>query len=704
MARLNDPPQPADSYETLRRKLLRQNRDLARVNSTQSLKIRHLENECARMLSENLELRSQILQMEKEVENSKAQRIADHALEIKAKLEEQLVEWGHMLSGLGLEPPAKRRDAIGRRATQHRTSLTKRSPRKSLRDLAKEAEARARDEGRLTPIQEHRAYPRPTLDSEDIMALRSDVESADVSGSSDIGPPPVSRFVDEDCSVAPESPSKPPTPKETADLDTKEAEPKPSAPRIRPAKPEPVGEPSPITATAPLPTRHEPSQDLSASVPVKTGSKRKLGAREEPEVTTSANVSSVPLLATARRKSAISKERTGGKTLRELAAMRRESREPSVTPVLAPTTARKPLAAKSTNEDISSPKKPTGKKGSASDEKPIKSKPSKEDITKRSTRSKDITPVIVIKEKPVLATTEVIVTPVPEPEPVAEPVATLEANLLSPSPEPKHQAESNDTPPPADISWKGETTRPSRRARAPVSYAEPNLRDKMRRPTKELVDAVTGEGKYRRTSSLLAEELAAMTSQGKRDSAAGGSSKQSTPAPEPANNDLLASPLAQKSTVDDALPSSVVTERRKRRSSVLLKESIDVHPAPDTPSKASDDSLDISINSTTTSESSSLDIYEFPSNSPDTSSGDGSTSETTARKPRVSRRVSTAGHTELSLEKEEMAKPSRKRTSMHVGRRPKQDLGDASSAQGAVDSSIAAAARERASRRKSTML
>lgn len=158
------PKLTARRRNTVRRKLLRQNRDLARVNSTQSLKIRHLENECARMLSENLELRGQILQLEKEVENSKAQRIADHALEIKAKLEEQLVEWGSILAGLGLEPPAKRRDAVGRRATQPRTSLPKRSPRKSLRDLAKEAEARAREEGRLTPIQEHRTYPRPTLE------------------------------------------------------------------------------------------------------------------------------------------------------------------------------------------------------------------------------------------------------------------------------------------------------------------------------------------------------------------------------------------------------------------------------------------------------------------------------------------------------------------------------------------------------------
>ncbi|MBE3048666.1 hypothetical protein IMZ48_40445 [Candidatus Bathyarchaeota archaeon] len=148
----------------VRRKLLRQNRELARVNSSQSLRIRHLENECARMLSENLELRGQILSLEKEVENSKAQRVADHALEIKAKLETQLIEWGGLLAGLGLEPPVKRRDAVGRRMSQARGSMGRRSPRKSLRDLAREAESRAREEGRLTPIMEHKSYPRMTME------------------------------------------------------------------------------------------------------------------------------------------------------------------------------------------------------------------------------------------------------------------------------------------------------------------------------------------------------------------------------------------------------------------------------------------------------------------------------------------------------------------------------------------------------------
>ena len=59
-----------------------------------------------------------------------------------------------------------------------------------------------------------------------------------------------------------------------------------------------------------------------------------------------------------------------------------------------------------------------------------------------------------------------------------------------------------DTPPPSDLSisginedGKGSVGRSSRRAKGAVSYVQPNLRDKMRRPTKELVDAVTGEGR-----------------------------------------------------------------------------------------------------------------------------------------------------------------------------------------------------------------
>lgn len=49
-------------------------------------------------------------------------------------------------------------------------------------------------------------------------------------------------------------------------------------------------------------------------------------------------------------------------------------------------------------------------------------------------------------------------------------------------------------------------SRPSRRQRAVVSYAEPNLRDKMRRPTSELIDAVGGHGSRRSSSFQFAPE------------------------------------------------------------------------------------------------------------------------------------------------------------------------------------------------------
>lgn len=535
------------------------------------------------------------------------------------------------------------------------------------------------------------------------MALRSEIAAADISGSSDFGPPPVSRFVEEEESVIPESPSRPPTSNEPL-----KPEPSPSeipTSKAKPAEPETTQEAGPAAAA---PNPPEPAADAPLSVPSKSGSKRKLGVREDIEPTpTTTEAAALPAFA-PRRKSTISKERMGGKTLKELAAIRRESREPAVAPpvpppVLAPT--RKPLAAKSTNEEIASPKKVAGKKGTLPNEKPgkaLKSKLSKEDVSQRPVRAKGPA-VVVIKETSVLAPEEAVITPLAEPEP--ERVAALEAHLLSPSPGPKSQAESSDTPPPADISWKGETTRPSRRSRAPVSYAEPNLRDKMRRPTKDMVDAVSGEGKYRRSSNAPVDDAAATESLARPESTTENSYEKAPLALEAPISALPASPLAQKSTVDgNALPSSVVTERRKRRSSVLTKDSIAVVDDQGTPSKSSDDSLDLSISSTTASDSSSHDVYDFPSNSPDTSS-DANPSETAGRKLRVSRRVSTAGHTELSLEREEMTKASRKRTPMHVGRRARQDLGPGAYAEDGEDVvGLAAGAKDRALRRKSTML
>ena len=75
----------------------------------------------------------------------------------------------------------------------------------------------------------------------------------------------------------------------------------------------------------------------------------------------------------------------------------------------------------------------------------------------------------------------------------------LPLNLLSPQSSKNFASrpESGDTPPPTNLNAASPTMttsglegRTTRRPRGSVSYAEPNLRDKMRRPTKDLVDAV----------------------------------------------------------------------------------------------------------------------------------------------------------------------------------------------------------------------
>ena len=144
----------------MRRKLLRQNRDLAKSNNIRALRIRELENECSLMLSENLELRGRILDLETQVEDNEARRIADHALSIKEKLEAQLTEWGTMLAGLGLEPPPKRHSPRARKSIiKQRMSFHSNRPSPSqrrLRDIARDVEE-------LGHISENKSYPRKSM-------------------------------------------------------------------------------------------------------------------------------------------------------------------------------------------------------------------------------------------------------------------------------------------------------------------------------------------------------------------------------------------------------------------------------------------------------------------------------------------------------------------------------------------------------------
>lgn len=227
----------------------------------------------------------------------------------------------------------------------------------------------------------------------------------------------------------------------------------------------------------------------------------------------------------------------------KLPAHRKDARDKSTNP----TTQRKPLGAKSSNECINSPKKaakagkPLKQNGTAKDEVKIKKNPPPVEIP--TPQSPEPAPVVSIEIE-----TETL---------------SAEPDLAVPdTPEATPREPARDTPPPAGITSTAETSRGSRRSRAPVSYAEPNLRDKMRRPSKQLFDAVAGEGKNMRRASQSSGPSSAIKSEERP-----ASWKKLPAAPRASSPDAMASPLAHKTSrasPSDDLPTSVVTSRKKQ--------------------------------------------------------------------------------------------------------------------------------------------
>ncbi|KAI1418166.1 hypothetical protein F5Y13DRAFT_184680 [Hypoxylon sp. FL1857] len=729
MARLNEPMVSTDSLETLRRKFLRQNRDIARVNSTQSLKIRSLENECVRLLSENLDLRGQVLRLQTELEDSKAQKIADHALEIKEKMESQLAEWGNMLASLGHEPMPKSRSPREPKKAKHRSSIGRISmsewKRRDTVSSMKDLEAAAAQEGRLPPIWENRACPRETLTRDDILALRSVVDDND--DSPDLGPPPVSRFVDED-PVKIDLPSRSAASKmDYSSLEKASSE--PDTKRLPPQSPKPdekKDEAIPDAPSANIESNETKATATSESQPtdqvVKTGLKRKLREEDEKENAIISKPPAQPITAAKEQpeKTSSIKDRPLGRPIK-LPSNRKEGREKSSDSKAQ----RKPLGAKSSNECIKSTKKAA--------KPPVSEEVAKEDLKGKSSTTVEI--------------------PVPQ-SPQPAPVATMdieteslsaEPNLAVPdTPEPTPREEVRDTPPPADISSRGDTSRGSRRARAAVSYAEPNLRDKMRRPTKQLFDAVAGEGKHiRRTSQSKKEDFpssgpsSGVKSEGKSKSWKDLPPSHSISTPSP---DVTASPLARKGSriaPTDDLPTNVVMDRKKRNSTITTA----------TPGAAGDSESSSSSGGNTGTKSNSRtanrrldeiaareaevakifddeqDVYEFPNGSPNGDSKHATEEATKKNSSKGSRRsrarrLSSVLREDIDLDVEDQSHEkgprhtgSTRRATMAASKESKTELestadssleGDSLSSCSTVDAE--SSARDRVSMRRRSMM
>ncbi|KAL5380431.1 hypothetical protein DPSP01_007753 [Paraphaeosphaeria sporulosa] len=481
MARLNEPPvAPAppstEAYDAIKRKFLRTNRELAkcvrwatkahgamlmisRINSQQQLHIRQLENDRSRLVAENCSLAQQVLHLQNTLEAQAHAPSFSTIDTVKNQLEAKIQELGGLVAELG---QLNRR---GGSAPCHvKTATKKTSEEKQWRSALGLQEV---ENAMLPTIAEYKAYPRMTMNAEELQ----DILDAPESQSPDIGPPPVSHFDIQEPIVFKNSAAIDGQPGVAVDGDEvvlpMNIEPRrkrrESGPRIRRMS---LFE-SPEEELEDKPDEH-PEDKLEAAPEkiIRTGAKRKFSVQEDDN-----------------------KSQPQAESFQFSRRVTPAASDDETTDQDRPLSLSRPaLSSKPVNTDpMVSPKK----QRSSAPEKPEKvDKPEKKKASRpRTVVARSVLPNVLLQEiaEPV-ATTEIHLESLPPKTPAAEPT------FSPPSTEPStSRTESKDTPPPGDLGSMSQTGiigRPSRRARPQVSYKEPSLATKMRRPSKELVDAV----------------------------------------------------------------------------------------------------------------------------------------------------------------------------------------------------------------------
>ncbi|KAK2800348.1 hypothetical protein FQN50_008164 [Emmonsiellopsis sp. PD_5] len=540
MARLNDLPAAAESVESLKRRFIRQNREIARANSIQSLRIRTLESDVSRLLAENVSLREEIIALNQELEKSQSNKRLDNEIDIiKTKLDAKLAEFGSLISDLGSLP--QRRELVGE--PKHGQNISpeaarRRSPMKMARETSNG------DDGRLPAILEDKRYPRLTLEKEDIADMMNHEQIEE--DSTAMNNPSSGMFETTDTFENQEPSMIIGTIEDGTPLSNLEVRRKRRGSSL-------------LGDTSATPEVQNKQQDFEPIHISKSGSKRKLSVRDDEDSISRSNkqyddFQFTRLPGSSKYTSAESDAETEGSPTKVAA------RKPSTQPRKDRTTARRALGPKTTNLKNRSPtKKQSDTEKWEKDAVKPKSKPTRTD---RDGIEKPMptVPSGSLKQKDC----EVVdINLWPKQQPHAEkngeipPKTPAELDICSPfSTEPSgSRQESKDTPPPSltsSTAWGG-TSRPSRRSRGSVSYAEPNLRDKMRRPTKELVAAVP-DGHFRRSSKSDVDLVIGRNSD--FDMQIGGSATF---------NDGSGSPLGAKTDPSmSQLPSNIMTDRKRR--------------------------------------------------------------------------------------------------------------------------------------------
>jgi Shugoshin N-terminal coiled-coil region/Shugoshin C terminus len=493
----------------VKRRFIRQNREIARVNSTQSLRIRNLEAEISRLLAENISLREQAINSAQEAERWRSShKLITEVGHLKDKLESRLSEVNALVSELGSLPEKAARRSSYRR----RSGIPEPVKSPDQKDWQNRQTIggvlvgqREPQEGRLPPIHEDKYYPRRTLEGHEIQRLVED--DAEASESPDLGPPPVAHFdVPDPIKFEPHRP--------LAGIGSS-----------------PVDEEQVMVNSTNLETRRkrrvssllQKAADLpdllgNAAIEVQAsdnslnpGSKRKLSAREEDDHVKAAPKSSDDF-SFQRRPATSSTPLSRANSSRFTRPPSKQPAQPAneqslPSPQKKDEPVRKVLAPKSTNSPTKVRRVNVNDKSAALSEDGAKSATSR---ATRQDRRQSIAP---------------LQGPAPRDDPPEDQVNDLPPKtpagleIFSPtSTEPSVKSNAHPTEMAVTASVEdvlGNAGRASRRARAAVSYAEPNLRDKMRRPGKELVTAVEGIDHFKnREASIRADSVDRQTDDG----------------------------------------------------------------------------------------------------------------------------------------------------------------------------------------------
>ncbi|OQO02755.1 hypothetical protein B0A48_11037 [Cryoendolithus antarcticus] len=482
---------PATNFEEVKRRFIRQNRDLAKNNSEQNLRIRSLQLDVDRLLQTNLDLREEIIGLRKEVQDARKQSSRDGLQRFKDEMAAKMRQLSEMVEAM---------DDVPEEDTEIREEEQRRRRQSALQRMEfreRQPLAQVMREHQMPTISEHERKSRRSLGVDEIKAARLSDHSSNESP--DLGPPPIARFECQDpikfdtqgdvtSSKSQQSTESEELPANlSVNLETRRKR-KDGHPRLEIRRHSIIPPPSPSKS------------DVEVVAPIlRTGAKRKLADRDLEK----------PVKAPGKTEFLFSRKTTNDAAT----TTSQQSEEPTMeipAPKLSPKISRRVLGDKSVNL---SPRKVDVLAGKLEKDDGKKPAVSKLDLTKdrvpRTSRLSQV-PLPPSVRPPTIATIEIAPAGATTTTETA-PQSPAAPNIFSPTPsEPSmHANGSRDTPPPGDLSSLSNSTtasvieglRPSRRARGAVNYAEPSLTAKMRRPDKKMVDALTGLSDHRRVMS-----------------------------------------------------------------------------------------------------------------------------------------------------------------------------------------------------------